>query len=289
MAINDDAVITAAVGYVFVGNVGNARPTPAEIETIDPALFGALVHELKISGTPTGGTFTITVGTDTTTALAYNASAAVIQAALEALDSVGTGNVTVTGTSLTAGLDVAWIGRLQGSTVTPTSTDTLTGTGTPASGFTVKTALNGWKSIGHTSREDMPEFGFDGGDKEVKGTWQKAQLREVETDPVVDFLTLFLHQFDTDTFELYYGADASATPGVFGVSGSTTAPVEKAFLIIVVDGPARVGFYAPKASIRRDDAIQMPVDEFAALPIRATWLKHGTSNLFEWINEDMFS
>lgn len=288
MAINDDAVITAAVGYVFVGSVGTARPTPAELETIDPETFGALVHTLTVSGSPTGGTFTIDVDSQDTTPLPYNAGPAAVQAALEALSSVGTGNVTVTGTSLTAGLDVTWIGKLQGKTVTPTTTDSLTGSGTPATSFTVKTALNGWKTIGHTSREDMPEFGFDGGDKEVKGTWQKSQLREVETDPMVDFLTLFLHQFDTDSFTLYYGNDSSATPGVFGVSGSAVAPVERAFLIIVVDGDARVGFYAPKASIRRDDAISMPVDEFAALPIRATWLKHGTSNLFEWINEEMF-
>lgn len=43
----------------------------------------------------TGGTFTITFGGQTTTALAYNASAATVQTALEALSSIGTGNITV--------------------------------------------------------------------------------------------------------------------------------------------------------------------------------------------------
>ncbi len=47
----------------------------------------------------TGGTFTSTFAfegkTGTTGALAYNAAAAVVQAALEALDSIGTGNVSV--------------------------------------------------------------------------------------------------------------------------------------------------------------------------------------------------
>lgn len=50
-----------------------------------------------ITGGPTGGTFTITVGGQTTTGIAYNASAATVQAALVALTSVGTGNATVTG------------------------------------------------------------------------------------------------------------------------------------------------------------------------------------------------
>jgi hypothetical protein len=47
----------------------------------------------------TGGTFTITVGGQTTAPIAYNATDAVIQAALEALTSVGAGNVLVATTA----------------------------------------------------------------------------------------------------------------------------------------------------------------------------------------------
>ncbi|WP_292980981.1 hypothetical protein [Mycobacterium sp.] len=46
-----------------------------------------------------GGTFTLTFGGKTTTAIPWNANAATVQAALEALSSVGAGNVTVTGTA----------------------------------------------------------------------------------------------------------------------------------------------------------------------------------------------
>src|SRR6188474_1771996 len=45
----------------------------------------------------TGGTFTLGFGADTTPALAYNASAAAVQAALDALGSITDGAVTVTG------------------------------------------------------------------------------------------------------------------------------------------------------------------------------------------------
>jgi hypothetical protein len=97
-----------------------------------------------------------------------------------------------------------------------------------------------------------------------------------------------LAQFDIPTFELYYGKNSSKTPGVFGVSGGTQAPVEKALFIIIQDGDTKIGFYAPKASIRRDDSIELAVDEFAMLPVRATFLKYGSANKFEWINEDLF-
>jgi hypothetical protein len=45
------------------------------------------------------GTFTLTFGGYTTAGIAYNATAAVVQTALEALTSFGTGNVTVTGSN----------------------------------------------------------------------------------------------------------------------------------------------------------------------------------------------
>lgn len=73
----------------------------------------------------TGGTWTIAHGGNTTAALAYNAPAATVQAALEALPSIGAGNVTVTlggevGSEPTASpvgqYKVAFVGALAGST-----------------------------------------------------------------------------------------------------------------------------------------------------------------------------
>lgn len=52
----------------------------------------------SVTVTASSGTFTLTFSGATTTALAYNASAATVQAALEALPSIGAGNVSVTGT-----------------------------------------------------------------------------------------------------------------------------------------------------------------------------------------------
>ncbi len=47
----------------------------------------------------TGGTFTATYKGQTTSAIAYNAAALAVQTALEALSTIGTGNVTVTGSA----------------------------------------------------------------------------------------------------------------------------------------------------------------------------------------------
>lgn len=192
MALNDDAVLTAAVGYVYTGPVGTAGPAASALDTLDLA----------------------------------NPS--------------------------------SWVG------------------------------VPGWTCVGHTSRGDMPEFGFEGGDTEVRGTWQKKKLREITTEDPVDYLIVYLQQFDEHALELYYGENASAAPGVFGVSGSANAN-EKAFLVIIEDGGLRIGFRAAKASVRREDAIQLPVDDFASLPIRATFLNHNNENLFEWINEELFN
>lgn len=79
--------------------------------------------------TATGGTFTLTFGGFTTTALAYNADAATIQAALEALSSIGSGNVTVSGGPGT--FTIAFAG-----TLAATPQDLITGDGSSMTGVT---------------------------------------------------------------------------------------------------------------------------------------------------------
>jgi hypothetical protein len=58
------------------------------------------VQTLTITGTPTGGTFKLSFQGIKTAAIAYNASAAVVQAALEAIISIGTGGVVCGGGAL---------------------------------------------------------------------------------------------------------------------------------------------------------------------------------------------
>jgi hypothetical protein len=58
------------------------------------------VQTITITGTPTGGTFVLSFAGQVTAAIAYNAAAAAVQAALEALSTIGTGNVVCAGGAL---------------------------------------------------------------------------------------------------------------------------------------------------------------------------------------------
>lgn len=91
----------------------------------------------RITVQAVGGTFTVTFGGQTTTAIAYNATAATIKTALEALSSIGTGNVNVTQGPLPGYVDVEFKGTLAatnvalmtlgtGSLTTPTTTTVTT-------------------------------------------------------------------------------------------------------------------------------------------------------------------
>jgi hypothetical protein len=55
-------------------------------------------NTVTLTNTPTGGTYTLTFGSQTTSALAHNASVSAVQTALAAMTNIGAGNVTVTGT-----------------------------------------------------------------------------------------------------------------------------------------------------------------------------------------------
>ncbi|HEV2583782.1 MAG TPA: hypothetical protein VGT44_23200 [Ktedonobacteraceae bacterium] len=57
------------------------------------------IQTVTITGSPTGGTFTLTFGGNTTTGIAYNAAASAVQSALTALASIGANNVSVSGSN----------------------------------------------------------------------------------------------------------------------------------------------------------------------------------------------
>lgn len=186
MALNDNAVVLPAVGYIYVAAVDTASPTPAQIETFDP-----------------------TVG------------------------------------------------------------------------------LVGWTQLGHTSRDDLPVFGFDGGDAETLGSWQNASLRRVTTEVAQDFVTFNALQLDEQILSYYYGvANPGSTVGKFDVADSSVTGIETALVIVIVDGDATVGFHASKVSLGREDAIELAIDEFVAVPLRASILKSGSNPLFSWLSYD---
>ena len=72
----------------------------------------------------TGGTFTLTFNGQTTAPLAFNATAAQIASALEALSNIGAGNIQATGGPVnTANVLVTWKGTFEEQNVSTLTSD----------------------------------------------------------------------------------------------------------------------------------------------------------------------
>lgn len=97
---------------------------------------------VTITGTPTGGTFTLTYSGQTTAAIAYNATAATVKTALEALSNIDVGDVTTAGGPFPGtAVTVTFVGQFLGVNVAQmTATGSLTGGSTPAVAVTTTTA-----------------------------------------------------------------------------------------------------------------------------------------------------
>jgi hypothetical protein len=123
---------------------------------------------VTITGTPTGGTFTLTWQGETTAAIAYNATAAAVEAALEALSAVNAGDVAVTGgPGPGTPYVVTFSGQYHGENVAAMTASgaSLTGGSSPAVAVTTSTA-GGSSSVNGL---ETPE-GFLWNSLEVKNT-----------------------------------------------------------------------------------------------------------------------
>lgn len=101
------------------------------------------VQTVTITGTPTGGTFTLTVDGNTTSAIAYNAANSAVQTALLALPNLDTGDVVVTGGPGPGTPYTLTFGGQYGKENVPTSTATGSFTGGTTPTITVTTPTPG--------------------------------------------------------------------------------------------------------------------------------------------------
>lgn len=97
----------------------------------------AEVQVVTITGSPTGGTFTLTFDGETTAGIAFNASAATVLAALNALSNVDAGDLEVTGNA-GGPYTITFSGRAGEDVPTMTASEAnLTGGTSPAVGVAV--------------------------------------------------------------------------------------------------------------------------------------------------------
>ena len=138
------------LAYVFATSLEQATVTT-------PNKLG--VFTFTITGTPTGGTFTITFDAQTTGAIAYDASSATVQTAIIALSNVGASDVAVTG-SAGGPYTATFQGDLANTSVTPTASGaSLTGGTSP--GVTVAAVAASTASLWTFEPSDTDADTFD--------------------------------------------------------------------------------------------------------------------------------
>lgn len=146
--------IASAASFETNSRIGTAGVLQYDAEACGLALgsiqlcYGAAVNlgtnevqTVTITGAPTGGSFRLTWDGQQTVVIAYNATAATVRAALEALPNIGVGNVTVSGGPGPATpYVVTFVEQLAAENVAQmTATHTFTGGTTPAIAVTTTT------------------------------------------------------------------------------------------------------------------------------------------------------
>jgi hypothetical protein len=117
---------------------------------------------ITITGTPTGGTFTLSYRGQTTAAIAYNATSAAVVSALEALSTIGVGGVTGSGGPLPgSAVVIAFAAGLANQNARPITGDAtnLTGGTNPAIAITETTpgyAVRGVHVITPSDASSLP-------------------------------------------------------------------------------------------------------------------------------------
>lgn len=138
-------LLVAPVTYAYPASLN-------QIVKLDTVGQVSEVQTISISGTPTGGTFTLTFQGQTTSPIAFNATAATVVAALQALANVGATGATATGGPLpTTPVVVTFAGNLAntGLSLITANSAGLTGGSSPAVTVTRTTAgLGQWDPVG---------------------------------------------------------------------------------------------------------------------------------------------
>lgn len=179
------AEVSASVGYdtdgetvthLVLTGLSDGTPFTVTDDTDDGGLDGPQItvvqeftvslneiQRVRLANQPTGGTFTLTFSGQTTSNIAYNASAATVQSALEALSNIAPGDVIVT-LNETSDWNIefdATYGNMNVALITGDGTN-LTGSGTPALTLSTETTPTGpyhWDEPKNWSGGALPTTG----------------------------------------------------------------------------------------------------------------------------------
>ncbi|WP_236241169.1 phage tail family protein [Streptomyces sp. CC228A] len=147
---------------------GSLLATEQVVVTTDPPRVRKLTAEVQTVdlGAASAGSITITFDGETTGSIAYDADAATVQAALEALPNVEAGDVTVSGGPLPAAVSLSFAGQYLGVDVPEV---TVTPTGLTGGTVTVTTVTEGGTAnwVGALNWPAATLWPLDPGDNDV--------------------------------------------------------------------------------------------------------------------------
>lgn len=219
------------------------------------------IQTITITGSPTGGTYTLTFGAQTTSALAYNATRSQVKSALEALSNIATHDVILLGNRdnpIQLQLSGTWAGVAAPAI---TATPSLTGGSSP--GITIA------QERGSTYNANIIGVRAMDNGSSAPGTYNGVMAATDDAGGVVDLLRVHQCTIGNDrSTDQYRGVlvTAKVTHGSYwhnDLRGNTGAPIQ-----LNDDGPARscgenVGA-GPARNVTEDTEMR-PYDEVAVV------------------------
>jgi hypothetical protein len=121
----------------------SSEPYASVVPVLKVSALASALQTLSVSGGPTGGSFTLSFGGQTSAAIGFNATAAQVQTALQAMPTIGAGGVTCAGGPLPGtAVQIFFAGPLafRAQPLITIGTNGLTGGATPAPSVVQTTA-----------------------------------------------------------------------------------------------------------------------------------------------------
>lgn len=233
----------SGVELAWFNVVGSTAVTSAAAAL--PSTNVSAVYTLTLTGT-TAGTYTLSFGGQTTAPIAFNATTAAIQTAIQLLSTVGVGGALVTGT-VTVPI-ITFAGKLANQPVSTLSfTNGMTG-GTPTLVLTTPGSM-AWISAGYVS-EDGVEMAIKEDSNDIRAYGSFPIVRKIVKSSETSFKMTFLEtNLVTQAIRARYPlaglSSLSLNAGEIQVTEGPARTTRYSMVVDATDGASKIRYYAP--------------------------------------------
>jgi hypothetical protein len=141
----------------------------------------------------------------------------------------------------------------------------------------------GWKSLGHTSVENNVSLSKDGGETTTYDSWWEPAIDSIQS-PTKWSGTANALEISSATLDLAFSGEleTTSTTGGYLVPADISA-VEKALLILAVQGNKRMAIYLGRAAITLGDAPSFDREALFEVPLSFSILSYE-GHTMEWFH-----